>query len=51
MTSPKRLTPSNITTNINSDQLNRSKNYGFASGYASTSPQQIPDRVVSNGMD
>jgi hypothetical protein len=50
MTSPKRLTPSGITTNITSDPLNRSKNYGFASGLGnSTLP--VPDRVVTASID
>ncbi len=32
MATPKRLTPSGITTNLPSDQLYRSKNFGMGSG-------------------
>lgn len=47
MTTPKRLTPSGITTNLPSDQLYRSKNYGFGSGLGGSNAP-IPERMTSS---
>jgi AAA15 family ATPase/GTPase len=47
MATPNKLTPSGITTNFTSDQLYRSKNYGFAGG-ASGFNASIPDRMTSS---
>lgn len=43
----KRLTPSNITTNLPSDNLYRSKNYGFSGGVSGIGAP-IPERMTSS---
>lgn len=47
MTTPKRLTPSGLGTNLPPDQLYRSKNYGFASGVGGSNVP-IPDRMTAS---
>jgi chromosome segregation ATPase len=50
MATPKRQTPTGISTNYPSDPLNRSKNYGPGSalgGYSNTIPEQMTSSIES----
>lgn len=43
----RKLTPSGITTNLASDQLYKSKNYGYASGLGGSNAP-VPERMTAS---